>query len=319
MDFGRGPRRGVKEIYFDNSATSFPKPPAVIGSLAEFDRRFGASAGRGAYPRAVATGKILSECRGALAKLFHVSDPRRIIFTLNASDALNLAIHGLPWRPGDRALVSPFEHNSVLRPLHELRDRLDIAVDVMPTDSEGRVIIEKIKSLIRPRTRLISCVHVSNVTGVIQPVEEVGRIAQSCGVVYLVDAAQSAGALPVDVTAIKADLLAFPGHKGLMVLWAPAGCMFGRGWNSSLCAKAARGARRKTSASRIFYRTATSLAATTRRGSWGCCAAFNSSRSAESKISAGMNWVYWRSFWKARKKFRDYSGTGRGKPKTWPR
>ncbi len=206
----------MKEIYFDNSATSFPKPASVVGSLAEFNRRYGASAGRGAYRRAVATGEILSGCRSALADMFHVSDPRRIVFTLNASDALNLAIHGLPWRPGDRALVSPFEHNSVLRPLHELRDRLDIGIDVMPTDPDGRVITDKIKALIRSRTRLVACVHVSNVTGVIQPVEEVGRIVRPFGITYLVDAAQSVGALPVDAVKMRADLLAFPGHKGLL-------------------------------------------------------------------------------------------------------
>lgn len=206
----------MKEIYFDNSATSYPKPASVIGSLSEFDRRYGASAGRGAYRRAMATGEILSDCRLALADIFHVADPRRVIFTLNASDALNLAIHGLPWRPGDRALVTPFEHNSVLRPLHELRDRLGIEIDVMPTDPDGRVILEKIKPLIHPRTRLLCCVHVSNVTGVIQPVEDVGRVARSFGLVYLVDASQSAGAMTVDTVKMKADALAFPGHKGLL-------------------------------------------------------------------------------------------------------
>lgn len=204
------------ELYFDNAATSWPKPPAVVKSMDVYQRVVGASAGRGAYPRAQASGEVLSGCRTALARLVNAPDPRRVIFTLNCSDALNLAIHGLPWKRGDRVLVTPFEHNSVLRPLHALKARLGIVIDVMPVDDDGRVLLEKLPGALRPRTRLIACVHASNVTGVIQPVAEVGAFARRKGIPFLVDAAQSAGALPVDMKAMKIDLLAFPGHKGLL-------------------------------------------------------------------------------------------------------
>lgn len=204
------------ELYFDNAATSWPKPPAVVKSMDVYQRVVGASAGRGAYPRAQASGEVLSGCRTALARLVNAPDPQRVIFTLNCSDALNLAIHGLPWKRGDRVLVTPFEHNSVLRPLHALKARLGIVIDVMPVDDDGRVLLEKLPGALRPRTRLIACVHASNVTGVIQPVAEVGAFARRKGIPFLVDAAQSAGALPVDMKAMKIDLLAFPGHKGLL-------------------------------------------------------------------------------------------------------
>lgn len=206
----------MKELYFDNAATSWPKPPAVTGSLAAYQRTVGASAGRGAYPRAQASGEILSGCRRAVADLVHASSPERVIFTLNCSDALNLALHGLPWKRGDRALVTPFEHNSVLRPLHALRARLGIGIDVMPVNAEGRVIPSRLAKVLRPRTRLLAAVHASNVTGVIQPVGAIGAFARRRGIPFLVDAAQSAGALPLDMTALKIDLLAFPGHKALL-------------------------------------------------------------------------------------------------------
>lgn len=204
------------ELYFDNAATSWPKPSAVVKSLERYQRFVGASAGRGAYPRAQASGKVLAGCRQALAELVNAPDPERVIFTLNCSDALNLAIHGLPWKRGDRALVTPFEHNSVLRPLHALKARLGIAIDVLPVDPDGRVLLEKLPGALRPRTRLLSCVHASNVTGVVQPVAEVGAFARRKGILFLVDAAQSVGALPIDMAKMNIDLLAFPGHKGLL-------------------------------------------------------------------------------------------------------
>lgn len=204
------------EIYFDNAATSYPKPPGVRRALTNFYIRYGASAGRGVYPRAVAVERLLAECRQQIAGLFEIPDPRRIVFTLNASDALNLALKGLPWRPKDRVLISPFEHNSVLRPLQALRQKLDLEIDTLPVDSEGRVVLENLKKFLRPRTRLIACAHASNVTGVLQPAPELGWFARSKGILFLADTSQSAGAVPVSVPEMKADLLAFPGHKGLL-------------------------------------------------------------------------------------------------------
>jgi cysteine desulfurase family protein len=217
------------ELYFDNAATSWPKPPAVVKSFDVYQRVVGASAGRGAYPRAQASGEVLSGCRTALARLVNAEDPQRVIFTLNCSDALNLALHGLSWRRGDRVLVTPFEHNSVLRPLHALKARRGIGIDVLPVDADGRILLEKLPSALRPRTRLIACVHASNVTGVIQPVAEVGAFARRKGILSLVDAAQSVGALPIDMQAMKIDLLAFPGHKGLLGPLGTGGLVVGKG------------------------------------------------------------------------------------------
>jgi cysteine desulfurase family protein len=204
-----------REIYFDNAATSFPKPPDVEAGLLHYHRNLGASAGRGAYPRAVLAGRLLDDTRKLLAILFNVPKPSQIIFTLNATDALNLAIKGLDWRVGDNAVVSAMEHNSVLRPLHMLKNRKGIKIVKVKTNAEGIVDPIDFAKAIDSHTRLIALVHASNVSGSIQPITEVGDIARRKGVPFLVDAAQSAGALPIDVEAMKIDLLAFPGHKAL--------------------------------------------------------------------------------------------------------
>jgi len=204
------------DLYFDNAATSWPKPPGVVNSLRVYQRRAGASAGRGAYPRAQASRAVLDRCRDSVATLFNAPDPQRVIFTLNCSDALNLALHGFAWKPGDRVLLTPFEHNSVLRPLHRLKEEVGVILDVMPVDVDGRVDVERVPRLLKARTRLIACVHASNVTGVVQPVDALGAFAKKKGIPFLVDAAQSSGAWPLDVQKMNIDLLAFPGHKGLL-------------------------------------------------------------------------------------------------------
>lgn len=206
----------LKEIYFDNAATSFPKPDAVETALLHYHRELGASAGRGAYPRAVLTGRLLEDTRKLLASLFHIKTPNQIIFTLNASDALNLAIKGLDWRAGDNAVISVMEHNSVLRPLNALKARKGIKIIKVKADAEGLIRANDVAKAITSRTRLVAVVHASNVSGSIQPIAEIGRITSRKGVPFLVDAAQSAGVLPIDVEAMKIDLLAFPGHKALM-------------------------------------------------------------------------------------------------------
>jgi cysteine desulfurase family protein len=204
------------EIYFDNAATSFPKPAEVESGLLHYHRDLGASAGRGAYPRAVLTGRLLDETRKLLAGLFNIPNPSQIVFTLNASDALNLAIKGLDWRAGDNAVVSAMEHNSVLRPLHALKNRKGIKIVKVKAGADGIVDPIDFAKAIDSHTRLVALVHASNVSGSIQPISEVGDIARRKGVPFLVDAAQSAGALPIDVDAMKIDLLAFPGHKALL-------------------------------------------------------------------------------------------------------
>lgn len=206
----------MKEIYLDNAATSWPKPPGVVKAMADFYSHVGASAGRGSYPRAVKAGEILNDTRRLLSQLFNIADPSRIIFTLNASDALNLAIHGISWKPGDTAVITMLEHNSVLRPLSELKKQVGIEVVKVPVSSEGYLDPDDVEKAITPRARILIATHVSNVIGVINPVKDLSRIAHSRGIPVLVDASQSAGALPVDVKAGGIDLLAFPGHKALL-------------------------------------------------------------------------------------------------------
>ncbi len=204
------------EIYFDNAATSFPKPPSVEKALLNFHRTIGASAGRGTYPRAMEAGRLLDDTRALLAQLFNIPTPKQIIYTLNASDALNLAIKGIDWQPGDSALVSAMEHNSVLRPLHELKARKGIDVIKVKADAQGLVRAADFAAAIQPRTRMVALVHASNVSGTLQPVGEVGKICRERDLPFLVDAAQTAGAYPIDVEALHIDLLAFPGHKALL-------------------------------------------------------------------------------------------------------
>ncbi|MFO0972569.1 MAG: aminotransferase class V-fold PLP-dependent enzyme [Phycisphaerae bacterium] len=202
-------------IYADNAATSFPKPPEVLAAMSDYAQRLGASAGRGAYREAVAAGELLATCRARVARLIGAPDPRQIIFGLNCSEALNLALRGL-LRPGDHVVTSRFEHNSVLRPLHSLAADGVTTSFVPVADPSGRVSVDALRAALRPATRLIALQHASNVTGVIQPVEEAAALARERDIPILVDAAQTAGHLPLDVTRMGIDLLAFPGHKGLL-------------------------------------------------------------------------------------------------------
>lgn len=203
-------------VYLDNAATSFPKPPCVLDALSDFTQRMGASAGRGAYAEALETGALLGTARERLAALFHITDdPRQIVFTLNATDALNLALKG--WlRPGDHVITSCLEHNSVLRPLHALEQARGIQVTRVPCTADGIVRPLDIARAIRPATRLITVIHASNVLGTVTPIGEIGRLARTRGIAFLVDAAQTAGTYPIDVEQDQIDFLAFPGHKGLL-------------------------------------------------------------------------------------------------------
>jgi cysteine desulfurase family protein len=205
-------------IYLDNAATSFPKPPGVLEAMATYAQSLGASAGRGAYREAMETGALIVECRRRLNKLFHGEAPEHFIFTLNCSDALNLAINGLiyPGR-GGHIVCTEIDHNSILRPVNALVDagvaeQTRVAID----PKTGLVDPESIRKAIRPDTRLIAVTHASNVTGTAQPIREIGKIAREHGIPLLVDAAQSAGHVPIDVQADCIDLLAAPGHKGLL-------------------------------------------------------------------------------------------------------
>ena len=247
---------GPKRIYLDNAATSFPKPEGVLAAMVEYATEIGASPGRGSYAESLRGAEVLSRCRERLCELFGGSSPEHVIFTLNCTDALNLAIHGLvkgaqrrepgkhrgagfPARENGRIhiVTTAMEHNSVLRPCQELlgehggrevrptgsshggrdaRPTGSVEITRVPADSEGFIDPAAIAAAILPETCLVAIVHASNVTGTLQDIAAVGEVCRSRGVPMLVDAAQSLGHVPIDVEAMGIDLLAFPGHKGLM-------------------------------------------------------------------------------------------------------
>ncbi|MEO1130619.1 MAG: aminotransferase class V-fold PLP-dependent enzyme [Planctomycetota bacterium] len=206
----------MRRVYFDNAATSFPKPPEVLRAMTDYATRLGASPGRGAYAEAREAGALMHRCRERISRLIGGESPEHVVFTLNTSDALNLAIRGLA-RPGDHIVTTEMDHNSVLRPLNALIERSGITQTRVPVDPEtGVVNPDDVRSAIRRDTRLVAVVHASNVTGSLQPVGEIGRICRDIGVPLLVDAAQSVGHMPLDVQELAIDLLAVPGHKGLL-------------------------------------------------------------------------------------------------------
>lgn len=200
-------------VYFDSAATSWPKPPEVWQAMEHFIKKVGASPGRAGHRRTVEANAIVDETRQLLAKLFNIKDHERIIFTLNATDSLNLAIKGL-LRPGDHVITSSMEHNSVTRPLYTLAS-YGAEVTKVACDGQGNICVKDIEDAIRPNTRAIVMTHASNVTGTIMPVEEVGRIAARHNIYFIMDAAQTAGLLDIDVEKLNISILTFPGHKSL--------------------------------------------------------------------------------------------------------
>jgi cysteine desulfurase family protein len=213
-----GPRTESSDphrIYLDNAATTFPKPEAVYAAIDSYNRGSGAAIGRGAYRAAIDATAVVQRCRMKIADLLGAENPERIVFTFNCTDSLNLALHGL-LRSGDHVVTSQVEHNSVLRPLRELQRRLGVEVTHIRTDVAGQTDPADFQRALRPNTRLIALIHASNVTGTIQPVADVGQIARSAGALFLVDAAQTAGHLPINLRDLPIDLVALPGHKGLL-------------------------------------------------------------------------------------------------------
>lgn len=211
-------------IYLDNAATSFPKAPDVGRTVADVIDHLGSSPGRGGHRLALEAGRLLLEIRESVAEFIGSSDASRIIFTSGATEAINLALFGL-LQPGDRVITSSMEHNAVLRPLHVLQQR---GVDTVriTADAGGRVSSEDIRAAATQgprRARMVVLTHAANVTGTIQPIEEIAHWCRQEGILLLVDAAQSAGLLPIDVEAMGIDLLAAPGHKNLL---GPAGTGF---------------------------------------------------------------------------------------------
>lgn len=202
-------------IYLDNAATSFPKPENVYLQMDKCIRTYCANPGRGSHSMSIKSALAVNSAREKLSKLIHVDDYLNICFTKNATEALNIAICGCLER-GDHVVTTCMEHNSVLRPLKTLEKYNGLKLTIVEADEKGRIDPEKIRKSINRNTRLIVCTLSSNVTGMMMPVKEIGKIAGDHGLFFLLDASQGLGSMEVDLKKINAGMLAFPGHKGLL-------------------------------------------------------------------------------------------------------
>ncbi len=201
-------------IYLDNAATTYPKPKAVYQNVMRAMTEYGANPGRGSHAMAIEGARVIYETRELLAELFNLDDPMKVIFTFNATDGLNQAIKGV-LNPGDHVITTTMEHNSVLRPIKEL-EKYGVENTIVQCASDGRVSVEDIEAAVRNNTKLVVTTHVSNLTGTIMPIEKIGQMCKRRNVLYLVDGSQSAGVLEIDMKKQNIDLLAVPGHKGLL-------------------------------------------------------------------------------------------------------
>ncbi|MDQ0061533.1 aminotransferase class V-fold PLP-dependent enzyme [Paenibacillus harenae] len=202
-------------IYLDHAATSWPKPPEVTDAVVQAMLHDAANPGRGSHAMAVRASRVLFDTRKQLAKLFNIKNPNDIAFASNTTMALNMAIKG--WvKPGDHVITTSVEHNSVRRPLYYLEQTIGIQVTYVEGDEQGNINMDDVAGAIQSNTTLVVANHSSNLLGTITPIEKIAELTKSKGIKLLVDAAQSAGILPVDVRGMGIDLLAFPGHKGLL-------------------------------------------------------------------------------------------------------
>ncbi|MBR5505396.1 MAG: aminotransferase class V-fold PLP-dependent enzyme [Clostridia bacterium] len=199
-------------IYLDNAATTWPKPNQVTEAVAKSMKYYGANPGRSGHKMAIRTSEKVYECRELVADFFGLSNPANVVFTQNSTMALNFAIHGI-LKAGDHAICTVMDHNSVLRPLFAKSP--DVDVSYLGADSEGVIDPSELEALIRPNTRLVAMTHVSNVCGTVTPVEDIAKVCRQHGILFLLDASQSAGIIDIDMQQMKIDLLAAPGHKAL--------------------------------------------------------------------------------------------------------
>ena len=208
---------GIEEriVYLDNAATSFPKPPAVWKAMEGYFFEIGGNPGRSGHRLSYRASEILFDAREALARLFNIKNPERIVFTKNATEAINVALYGL-LRPGDRVVTTAMEHNAVMRPLRHLERTRGIQLEVVPADSSGMVDLEAMAPALEKGAALLVLNHASNVTGSMVDLVRVGALARDAGVPLMVDVAQTAGCFLIDVEAMNISILAFTGHKGLM-------------------------------------------------------------------------------------------------------
>ena len=200
-------------IYFDNAATTMRKPEQVIQAVTEALSSMG-NAGRGVHSAALDASRVIFDTRVKLAELFHAEHPKQIVFTMNSTESLNIAIKGV-LKPGDHVITTALEHNSVLRPLYEMEDR-GVELTVLQADRFGNFCLQEMEAAIRKNTKAIVCTHGSNLTGNLVDIKQVGEIAKKHGVLLIVDASQTAGVFPIDVQEMNIDILCFTGHKGLL-------------------------------------------------------------------------------------------------------
>lgn len=200
-------------IYFDNAATTLHKPPEVATAMTYALSAFG-NPGRGVHHAMLRASRAVFQTREALCELFGADSPRQIAFTANATQSLNTAIKGL-LRPGDHVITTALEHNSVLRPLYEM-EAMGVELTILPSDALGRICYADIEPAIRKNTKAIVCTHASNLTGNLVDIARIGAIAHAHGVLFIVDAAQTAGVFPIDMRSMHIDVLCFTGHKGLL-------------------------------------------------------------------------------------------------------
>jgi cysteine desulfurase family protein len=201
--------------YLDNGATSFPKPEEVYKYMDRFYRHFGVNPGRSGYDLCLEAGAVVEETRKKLTRFFNGKDPNRLCFSYNSTDALNLIIFGLLKR-GDHAITTTLEHNSVLRPLYHLWKYEGVEVDYIPFDSRGFLDPDDFPKKFKSNTRLVVVNHASNVIGTVQPIQEIGRLCRSRGILLAIDASQTAGKVPIDIEEMGVDVVAFTGHKSLL-------------------------------------------------------------------------------------------------------
>lgn len=204
----------MERLYLDNAATTFPKPPAVAQAVYDYMTASGANINRGCYGAAYDVEEQVLETRQLLCELFHGPDCRNVIFTKNVTESLNVLLKGF-LRPGGHVLTSSMEHNAVMRPLVQL-EKQGLYFTRVPCDSQGRLELEALEGCLRPETRLVVMTHASNVCGTVLPVGAVGAFCREHGLTFVVDAAQTAGVLDIDMEAMGIDALAFTGHKGLL-------------------------------------------------------------------------------------------------------
>lgn len=218
-------------IYLDNAATSWPKPPEVKQAMNEFMESVGGNPGRSGHRLSIDAARVLYNTRELIATLFNAPDPLKVIFTLNATHALNYAIHGL-LKTGDSVIIAPMQHNSVMRPLRML-ERTGIKLIMVPSLPDGTLQIQEMEKLFDTGIKMVVVNHASNVTGTIFPLNEIAVLTRKYSSLLLVDAAQTAGIIPIDIQAEQIDLLAFTGHKGLLGPTGTGGLIIGNRVNIS--------------------------------------------------------------------------------------